>query len=164
MATYKEDIEDLCPINWAYFQFQYNTEPSFGFFTGLGSMGACPFCRAQTLPGDSICYSCGRVISGASGMTQRVRGEFSRGTTRRASAGSAPMKKNPMAEAFVAGGKKSKLNQLGLVALIAFIFFTPDAREYVLAKWAELETFIMEGIGSSSSFPGRSRIYRASFC
>ena len=40
-------------------------------------MGACPFCRAQTLPGDSICYSCGRVISGASGMNQRVRGEFS---------------------------------------------------------------------------------------
>ena len=84
-------------------------------------------------------------------MNQRVRGEFSRGTTRRASAGSAPMKKNPMAEAFVAGGK-SKLNQLGLVALIAFIFFTPDAREYVLAKWAELETFIMEGIGSELKF------------
>ena len=44
--------------------------------------------------------------------------------------------------------KKSKLNQLGLIALIAFIFFTPDAREYGEAKWAELETFIMEGINA----------------
>ena len=153
MATYKEDIEDLWPINWAYFQFQYNTEPSCGFFTGLGSMGACPFCRAQTLPGDSICYSCGRVISGASGMTQRVRGEFSRGTTRRASAGSAPMKKKSDGGGIRRRRKKSKLNQLGLVALIAFIFFTPDAREYVLAKWAELETFIMEGIAPAQVFP-----------
>ena len=116
-------------------------------------MGACPFCRAQTLPGDSICYSCGRVISGASGMNQRVRGEFSRGTTRRASAGSAPMKKKSDGGGIRRRRKKSKLNQLGLVALIAFIFFTPDAREYVLAKWAELETFIMEGIAPAQVFP-----------
>ena len=53
-------------------------------------MGTCPFCRAQTLPGDSICYSCGRVISGASGMDARVKGEFMRSPTRRAKQGVAP--------------------------------------------------------------------------
>ena len=53
-------------------------------------MGTCPFCRAQTLPGDSICYSCGRVISGASGMDARVKGEFMRSSTRKARRGQAP--------------------------------------------------------------------------
>ena len=109
-------------------------------------MGACPFCRAQTLPGDSICYSCGRVISGASGMNQRVRGEFRRESTRKARSGRAPKKHQTDSTKIRRRRKKSKLNQLGLIALIAFIFFTPDAREYVLEKWAELETFIMEGI------------------
>ncbi len=116
-------------------------------------MGACPFCRAQTLPGDTICYSCGRVISGASGMTQRVRGDFSRDSTRKAKSGMAPMKRKSDGTNIRRKRKKSKLNQLGLIALIAFIFFTPDAREYVLAKWAELEEFIMEGIAPSQVFP-----------
>ena len=31
-------------------------------------MGTCPFCLAPALEGDTICFSCGRVISGASGM------------------------------------------------------------------------------------------------
>ena len=53
-------------------------------------MGTCPFCRAQTLPGDSICYSCGRVITGASGMDSRVKGEFMRSPTRKAKRGMAP--------------------------------------------------------------------------
>ena len=53
-------------------------------------MGTCPFCRAPTIAGDSICYSCGRVITGASGMDTRVRGEFMRGSTRKAKSGIAP--------------------------------------------------------------------------
>ncbi|MAV03143.1 MAG: hypothetical protein CBE39_01475, partial [Euryarchaeota archaeon TMED279] len=102
-------------------------------------MGTCPFCRAQTLPGDSICYSCGRVITGASGMDSRVKGEFMRGSTRKAKAGVAPVHAMKGGKTKRGGRrKKSKINQLGLVALIAFIFFTPDAREFVLAKWAEL--------------------------
>ena len=51
------------------------------------------------------------------------------------------------------GGKRSRINQLGLVAFLAFIFFTPEARQYVLAKWAELEEYIMEGLAYTQTYP-----------
>ena len=53
----------------------------------------------------------------------------------------------------VVEGEKSRINQLGLVAFLAFIFFTPEARQYVLAKWAELEEYIMEGLAYSPEYP-----------
>ena len=49
--------------------------------------------------------------------------------------------------------KRSKINQLGLIALIAFIFFTPDAKQFVLAKWAEIEDYIMEGLAPHQVYP-----------
>ena len=118
-------------------------------------MGTCPFCRAQTLPGDSICYSCGRVITGASGMDSRVKGEFMRSPTRKAKHGMAPRqaqmsKANPKRRG---RKKRSRINQLGLVAFIAFVFFTPEARQFVLAKWAEVEDYLMEAIAPYQVYP-----------
>ena len=118
-------------------------------------MGTCPFCRAQTLPGDSICYSCGRVITGASGMDSRVKGEFMRSPTRKAKRGMAPRqakmsKANPKRRG---RKKRSRINQLGLVAFIAFVFFTPEARQFVLAKWAEVEDYLMEAIAPYQVYP-----------
>ena len=117
-------------------------------------MGTCPFCRAQTFPGDSICYSCGRVISGASGMDSRVKGQFMRSPTRKAKRGVAPRHAASKSTAKRRGRRKrSRINQLGLVAFLAFIFFTPEARQYVLAKWAELEEYIMEGLAPYQTYP-----------
>ena len=117
-------------------------------------MGTCPFCRAQTLPGDSICYSCGRVITGASGMDSRVKGEFMRTPTRRAKRGVAPRQAMASGKTKRGGRKKrSRINQLGLIALIAFVFFTPDARQFVLAKWAEVEDYIMDGLAPHQVYP-----------
>ena len=118
-------------------------------------MGTCPFCRAQTLPGDSICYSCGRVITGASGMDSRVKGEFMRSPTRKAKHGMAPKHaKMSKANTKRRGRKKrSRINQLGLVAFIAFVFFTPEARQFVLAKWAEVEDYLMEAIAPYQVYP-----------
>jgi len=119
----------------------------------VDTMGTCPFCRAQTLPGDSICYSCGRVITGASGMDSRVKGEFMRSPTRKAKMGVAPRHAMESAKPKRGMRKKSRINQLGLIALIAFIFFTPDAREFVLAKWAEVQEFVAEGMAPEQVYP-----------
>ena len=116
-------------------------------------MGSCPFCRAQTLPGDSICYSCGRVITGSSGMDGRVKGNFMRSSTRSAKKGVAPRHAMKSSKSRRGKKKRSRINQLGLIALIAFIFFTPDARQFVLEKWAELQAFIMEGLAPSQVYP-----------
>ena len=53
------------------------------------------------------------------------------------------------------GGKKkrSRINQLGLIALIAFVFFTPDARQFVLAKWAEIEDYINDALAPQQIYP-----------
>ncbi len=117
-------------------------------------MGTCPFCRAQTLPGDSICYSCGRVISGASGMDARAKGEFMRSPTRKARRGQAP--RHSMAKGQtkrIGRRKRSRINQLGLVAFIAFIFFTPEAKQFVLAKWAEIEEYINDAMAGWQTYP-----------
>lgn len=117
-------------------------------------MGTCPFCRAQTLPGDSICYSCGRVISGASGMDSRVKGEFQRSPTRSARKGVS--RRHTMSGGNTRRGgrkKRSRINQLGLIALIAFVFFTPDARQFVLAKWAEIEDYINDALAPHQIYP-----------
>ena len=87
-------------------------------------------------------------------MDSRVKGEFMRGSTRKAKAGVAPVHAMKSGKTKRGGRrKKSKINQLGLVALIAFIFFTPDAREFVLAKWAELEEYVMEGLAPHQVYP-----------
>ena len=116
-------------------------------------MGSCPFCRAQILPGDSICYSCGRVISGSSGMDGRVKGEFMRSSTRSAKKGVAPRHSMKASKSRRGKKKRSRINQLGLIALVAFIFFTPDARQFVLEKWAELQAYITEAMAPSQAYP-----------
>ena len=67
---------------------------SWGYQLWYTLMGTCPFCLAPTLEGDTICFSCGRVISGAAGMVSRERGEFQRASTTGARRGLAPRQKS----------------------------------------------------------------------
>ena len=87
-------------------------------------------------------------------MNARVRGEFMRSPTRKAKQGVAPRHAMTSSSSKRKVRKKrSKINQLGLIALIAFIFFTPDAKQFVLAKWAEIEDYIMEGLAPHQVYP-----------
>ena len=87
-------------------------------------------------------------------MDYRVRGDFSRQPTRKAMRGTGPTRKFKSGGTKRAGRKKrSRINQLGLLALIAFIFFTPDAKQFVLAKWAEIEEYVMEGLAPHQVYP-----------
>ena len=115
-------------------------------------MGICPFCRAPTMAGDSICYSCGRVITGAAGMDSRVKGEFMRGSTRRAKVGSAPRHVNAKPKRR-RSKKRSRIHQLAMLGLIAFVFMSPDAREFVLAKWAEVQEYAMDATAPNQPYP-----------
>ena len=93
-------------------------------------------------------------MTGASGMDSRTRGEFNRSPTRRARKGVAPRHAKNEAKTRRGGRKKrSRINQLGLIALIAFVFFTPDARQFVLAKWAEIEDYINDALAPQQVYP-----------
>ncbi len=76
-----------------------------------------------------------------------------RGKTRSAKQGIAPRHAMKNAKPKRGKRKKSKINQLGLVALIAFVFLTPDAKQFVLAKWAEVEGWLEEGMAPVQKFP-----------
>ena len=43
-------------------------------------MGNCPYCRSVTLPGDTICYSCGRVLANIKSKQFAAEQQFNQGS------------------------------------------------------------------------------------
>ena len=87
-------------------------------------------------------------------MDSRVKGEFMRSPTRKARRGVAPRHAMTKGQTKRRGRKKrSRINQLGLVAFLAFIFFTPEAKQFVLAKWAEVEEYINDALAGWQTYP-----------
>ena len=118
----------------------------------VSMMGTCPFCLSPTMEGDSICYSCGRVISGAAGMDSREKGEFQRSSSRGAKRGMAPRQAaKPMRRR--RGKKKSRIYQLAMLGLVAFVFLSPDAKQYALAQWAEIQELAADMVMPGYEYP-----------
>ncbi len=118
----------------------------------VSMMGSCPFCLSPTMEGDSICYSCGRVISGASGMGGREKGEFQRSSSRGAKRGLAPRQAaKPMRRR--RGKKKSRIYQLAMLGLVAFVFLSPDAKQYALVQWAEIQELAADMVMPGYEYP-----------
>ena len=118
----------------------------------VSPMGSCPFCLSPTMEGDSICYSCGRVISGAAGMESREKGEFQRASSRGAKRGMAPRQAaKPMRRR--RGKKKSRIYQIAMLGLVAFVFLSPDAKQYVLAQWAEIQELAADMVMPGYEYP-----------
>ena len=98
---------------------------------------------AATMPEDVICFSCGRVISGTSGMSSRSRGDFRRTTTRGAKRGLSPKMAAAQAsgrrtgqpsakQAALSRARKGSMKNLALVGLVSFIFlFTPAQEQFM---------------------------------
>ena len=40
-----------------------------------------------------------------------------------------------------------------MLGLIAFVFLSPDAREFVLSKWAEAQDYAMAGLAPHQVYP-----------
>ena len=77
-----------------------------------------------------------------------------RSPTRKARRGVAPRHAMTKGQTKRRGRKKrSRINQLGLVAFLAFIFFTPEAKQFVLAKWAEVEEYINDALAGWQTYP-----------
>ena len=45
-----------------------------------GIMGTCPYCRSVTLPGDTICYTCGRVLANIKSKQFAAEQQFNQGS------------------------------------------------------------------------------------
>ncbi len=114
-------------------------------------MGRCPYCMASTLPTDVICYSCGRVTSGSSGMVQRSRGEFMRGATTGARDGLAPKMRRSQAK--MRRRHKGKKKNVVLVIAVACVFMFTPAQEHLMVFWHELQDEIMQKLFRSFEYP-----------
>ena len=76
-----------------------------------------------------------------------------RSPTRKARRGVAPRHAMTKGKQRRGRKKRSRINQLGLVAFLAFIFFTPEAKQFVLAKWAEVEEYINDALAGWQTYP-----------
>jgi hypothetical protein len=85
-------------------------------------------------------------------MDSRAKGEYMRGSTRMATKGVAPRFSSAKPKR-MRKKKQSRIYQLAMLGLIAFVFLSPDAREFVLSKWAEAQDYAKAGLAPHQVYP-----------
>ena len=111
-------------------------------------MGSCPYCRSVTYPGDTICYSCGRVLANLHSKRFALEQQFNHGskdTTYK-------MTKKPTARGVIethTGRSKNimkrtrnKSRLVIVVILLAFVFTSPVIQEATIGQIANIKETI----------------------
>jgi len=112
------------------------------------SMGSCPYCDSPTMDGDTICYSCGRVLASSRIMKERIGMQLDR----HSGANTYKMTTAPKRRGYVQTdrgrsknilkGGKNRFRTLVMLGLVAFIMLSPQAREHVLSEVGDLKEFL----------------------
>ena len=119
---------------------------------------------ASTMPEDVICFSCGRVISGASGMKARGRREFRGSSTRGAKRKETPKmaaaqasgprsRRGGAAQAGIRQARKSSMKNLFLVGIVSFVFLFTPAQMQLVEMISDLEAEVMNQFKSGREYP-----------
>ena len=106
-------------------------------------MGACPYCRSATLPGDTICYSCGRVLPKGDRGSYRLEQQFSKrkgakDTTYKMA--SQPSQRGVVQthtgrQRNIMKRRKNRFRSLAMLGLVAFVMLSPQAQEAVFGEF-----------------------------
>ena len=105
------------------------------------SMPRCPYCMSPVSKFDEICRTCGRIITGSAGSSQRATGQFNTGSfAGGATMGSAPQMMKPPRRMQSRRRKKSKLGKLVFVSIIACVFVFTPANELAMSQWANVSS------------------------
>ncbi len=112
-------------------------------------MGSCPYCRSVTLPGDTICYSCGRVLANLNSKSFALEQQFNNGSTD----STYKMTKKPTPPGVIqthTGRSKNimkrtrnKSRMIVMVIFIAFVFTSPTVQEASIAKFASVKESVL---------------------
>ena len=104
-------------------------------------MGSCPYCQSVTYTGDTICYSCGRILANTRSNKFAMEQQFNKGSLDT----SYKMSKKPAKSGIVQThtgrsvdlmkNKRNRTRHLVLLFLVAFIMLSPQVRDSV-EKWA----------------------------
>ena len=107
----------------------------------VASMARCPYCMSPVSKFDEICRTCGRIITGSAGSSQRATGQFNTGAySGGATSGSAPQMMRAPRRMKGRRRKKGKLGKLVLVSIIACVFVFTPANELAMSQWANVSS------------------------
>ena len=111
-------------------------------------MGNCPYCRSVTLPGDTICYTCGRVLANIKSKQFAAEQQFNQGSIETTYLKTKKPTKSGVVQTHTGRRKnilkrrKNRFRSVVMLGLVAFIMLSPQAREVVFNKWAGISEYI----------------------
>lgn len=108
-------------------------------------MGSCPYCQSVTYPGDTICYSCGRVLANLRSKSFAMEQQFNHGSKET----TYKMTKKPTGRGVIqthTGRSKNimkrrwnKSRLLVVVVFLAFVFTSPVVQEATIGQIASIK-------------------------
>ena len=126
-------------------------------------MGACPYCRSAALPGDTICYSCGRVIPQGDRESYRLEQQFTQKGTRDTSY---KMTQKPTQRGMVQTHtgrqrnimkrRKNRFRSLVMLGLVAFVMLSPQAQEAIFGEFGGVEEFLQSQLAPYHVYPNEA--------
>ena len=127
-------------------------------------MGACPYCRSATLPGDTICYSCGRVLPKGDRASYRLEQQFSKqkgskNTTYKMAAKPSQrgvVQTHTGRQRNIMKRRKNRFRSLAMLGLVAFVMLSPQAQEAVFGEFGGVEEFLQSQLAPYHVYPNEA--------
>mgnify|MGYP006145703859 FL=1 len=105
-------------------------------------MGSCPYCQSVTYTGDTICYSCGRILANIRSNKFAMEQQFHKGSLDTSYKMAKKPSKSGVAQSHTGRSidlmksRRNRTRHLVLMFLVAFIMLSPQVRENIFEKWA----------------------------
>ena len=126
-------------------------------------MGSCPYCQSVTYTGDTICYTCGRILANIRSNKFAMEQQFHKGSLET----SYKMTKKPTKGGVVQNhmgrsvnimkSRRNRTRHLVLLFLVAFIMLSPQVRENLFEKWAPgVQEYVMGTFAPFHLYPNEA--------
>ena len=127
-------------------------------------MGACPYCRSASLPGDTICYSCGRVLPKGDRASYRLEQQFSKSKGKKDTTYKMAAKPSQRGVVQTHTGRqrnimkrrKNRFRSVAMLGLVAFIMLSPQAQEAVFGEFGGVEEFLQSQLAPYHVYPNEA--------
>lgn len=122
-------------------------------------MGSCPYCRATTELGDSICYSCGRVLANSNSRNYRLEQQFNQGSVNTSYKMTSKPTRTGVVQTHTGRTKnifkrrRNRFRSVVMLSLVAFILLSPQAREHLIGQWGEIQEYVQGAISPYHLYP-----------
>ncbi len=127
-------------------------------------MGACPYCRSATLPGDTICYSCGRVLPTGDRASYRLEQQFSKKKNDKDTTYRMALKPSRRGVVQTHTGRqrnimkrqKNRFRSIAMLGLVAFVMLSPQAQEAVFGEFGGVDEFLQSQLAPYHIYPNEA--------